>query len=52
MNLIIKLKKPINDVAAARIIFDLVCTRLAGYPDIEITGYISNPIILKPEPEG
>jgi len=48
MDLIITLRKEVADEEQAEIIYDLVKTRLADYPDVIITGHTSKRLTENP----
>jgi len=50
MFLIITLRKEVPDRDAARLIYDIVKTRMADRPDIIVTGHCSNHFDLDPNP--
>lgn len=50
MQIIITLRKTVPDEAAARIIYDLVKTRLADRPDVIVTGHVANHFDLDQTP--
>lgn len=50
MYLVITLRKEVPDRAAARILFDIVKTRMADRPDVTLTGHCTNHFDLDEEP--
>ncbi|MBA7705085.1 hypothetical protein ES703_113909 [subsurface metagenome] len=50
MFIVLTLRKPVPDAAAARQIYDLVKDRLSDHPDVEISGHCTNHFDLDQEP--
>ena len=48
---VITLRKDVADRDAARLIYDLVKTRLADRPDVLVTGHFTNHFDLDQEPD-
>ena len=48
---IITLRKEVTDRDAARLIFDIVKTRMADRPDVIVSGHFSNHFDLESEPD-
>lgn len=42
MQLVITVRKPVDDAAQARVIFDIVKSRLEDRPDLTISGHCTN----------
>ena len=47
---VITLRKPCDDRDAARLIYDLVKTRLEDRPDVTVTGHFTNHFDLAEDP--